>query len=403
MASILNAIHARRVLLLNGPRQCGKTTLIRHLPIQNTVYRTLDDIALLKSAEADPQGFVKNAEGVMVIDEVQKAPLLLQAIKKVVDEDNRNGQYLLTGSANINALPNSYESLAGRIQKIRLRTLTQAEIQEAPPLFLNRAFAQEFQQKTYREDKEQILNYCFAGGFPEVLRLQAKHRRKWHKDYIDAILERDLRDISHIHKIEIMQDLVKIVCAWSSKFMDVSAIGAHLSIRRPTLEVYLNALEILYLVEKLPPWIKTDYQRIGRQSKLFVTDCGLICSLLGWNIEEVLLDSDRSGKIVETFVYNELATQIDASDGSYVMYHYRDRENREIDFLIEKDNTALLGIEVKAGSSIAREDFKHLIWFQNSIAKTRPFVGIVLYTGEHILPFGKNLWAVPCAYLWAAV
>ena len=399
--SILNAIHTRRVLLLAGPRQCGKTTLTRHLDLPQATYRTLDDITLLQAAETDPQGFIKNAEGTMVIDEVQRAPLLLQAIKKTVDEDNRNGQYLLTGSANINALPNVHESLAGRVQKIRLRTLTQAEIQGAAPIFLARAFSQEFAKMGALEDKRQILEYCFAGGFPEALRLSPKHQGKWHKDYIEALLERDLREISNIHKLDAMQSLIKVMCAWSGKFIDISAIGANLSIRRPTLESYINALEILYLIERVPPWAKRDYQRTGKQFKLFVTDCGLVSSLLNWKMDDVCLDSDRSGKIIETFVYNELATQIDANDRQYTLYHYRDREKREIDFLIEREDGALLGIEVKAGSNVGLNDFKHLSWFQANMAQDTPFVGIIVYTGEHIVPFGPNLWAVPCGQLWA--
>lgn len=400
MQSILEALSTRRVLLLTGPRQCGKTTLARHISVGTLTYRTLDDLTLLKAAEIDPHGFIKNPDGLMIIDEVQRAPFLLQAVKKAVDEDNRNGQYLLTGSANINALPNVQESLAGRVQKIRLRTLTQAELQGSEPIFLQKAFSQEFRELAAVEDKKQILEYCFTGGFPEAIRLPVKNQRKWHEDYIHAILERDLRQISNIHKLDAMEDLVKIVCAWSGKFIDISAIGAQLSIRRPTLESYMNALEILYLMERLPPWTKTDYQRAGKQSKLYVTDCGLVCSLLKWQLEEVFLDSDRSGKIMETFVYNELATQVDASDGQYSIYHYRDRDRREIDFLIERDDGALLGIEVKAGSGVGYNDFKHLVWFKNTMAEDKPFVGIILYTGEHTVSFGPNLWALPYAHLW---
>ena len=400
MRSLLEAIDTRRVLLLNGPRQCGKTTLAQHIQRKNITNRTLDDIALLKSANIDPHGFIKISKGMMIIDEIQRAPFLLQAIKKAVDENTRNGQYLLTGSANINALPSVQESLAGRIQKIRLRTLAQAELEGSPPTFLPRAFSQEFNNNCFGEDKEQILKHCFRGGFPETISLKDTQRRRWHEDYVNAILERDLREISNVYRIEAMKDLIKIVCSWSSKFIDISAIGAHLSIKRSTLESYLNSLEILYLIERLPPWTKTDYQRVGRQSKLFVTDCGLICSLLRWNFEEVFLDSDRSGKIIETFIYNELAAQIDATDAEYAIYHYRDRENREIDFLIERSDGAFIGLEVKAGSNVGLNDFKHLMWFQNNIAKDKSFIGIVLYTGENVIPFGNKLWAIPCSHLW---
>lgn len=405
--SILEAMKTRRVLLLNGPRQCGKTTLAKHIGkhvgAEKIIYRTLDDVGLSKAAENDPHGFVKHTEGMMIIDEIQKVPSLLPAIKKSVDEHTRYGQFLLTGSANINALPSVNESLAGRIQKIRLRTLTQAEIVGSNVNFLERAFSEDFSSQPFYEDKRQILDYCFRGGYPEAIRLSPETRQLWHQDYIEALLERDLKEITKIHRYDAMQDLVKVLCSWTGKFLDISAIGAHLSIRRQTLESYMNALEILYLIERIPAWVKTDYQRVGRRPKLFVTDCGLVCSLLRWRIDQVFLDSDRSGKIIENFVYTELATHIDVSKGQYSLYHFRDRAHREIDFLIEREDGGLLGIEIKAGSGISMHDFNHLYWFQHNLACKKKFVGIVLYTGEQTVSFGPSLWAVPLASLWQKI
>lgn len=198
-----------------------------------------------------------------------------------------------------------------------------------------------------------------------------------------------------------MKMLVDILAAWSGKYMDSSAIGAGLSIRRPTMEAYINALESLFIIEKVPPWTRTDYERVGKQAKLFMLDSGLMASLLRWNIDQIEFDADRSGKLIETFVHNELAAQIDASNGKYELFHYRDREQREIDFLIEREDNALLGIEVKAGSAVNQSDFKHLKWFRDNIAKDRPFTGIVLYSGEMVGSVGENLWVVPFGALWA--
>ena len=241
---------------------------------------------------------------------------------------------------------------------------------------------------------------AFQGGFPEALKLDGPDRKSWHRNYIDALLERDLRDIARIQRKEAMRELVNVLAAWSGKFMDLSAIGSGLSIRRPTLESYLNALETLYLVERLRPWTKTDYDRVGKQSKLFMTDCGLMASLLGWRIEQVRLDPDRSGKLIETLACNELASQIDAGDGQYELFHYRDREKREIDFLVEREDGGLLGIEIKAGSSVGKNDLKHLAWYRDTLAGRRLFTGIVLYSGEFPAPFGDRLWAIPFGMLW---
>lgn len=398
--TIDTAMKERRVLLLTGPRQCGKTTLVTRRASKNTEYRTLDDGTLREIAEADPQGFLEHDSGMLIIDEVQRAPALLPAIKKVVDEDTRPGRFLLTGSANIQSLPHVQESLAGRVAKIRLRTLTEGEIRGAQPKFLEYAFDQSFKYGWRVYGRDDVLETAFRGGFPEAIKLEGRARRRWHRDYIEALLERDLKDIARIHQHDAMRELVRVMAAWSGKFMDISAIGAGLSIRRPTLESYINALESLYLVERVQPWTKTDYGRVGKQKKVFMTDGGLMASLLDWRFDQVRLDADRAGKLVESFAFNELAALVDTSDGRYQLYHYRDREKREIDFLIERDDGALLGIEIKAAASTKKDDFKHLAWFRDNLAGDCPFVGIVLYAGEFSGSLGNGLWAVPFGAMW---
>jgi predicted AAA+ superfamily ATPase len=243
------------------------------------------------------------------------------------------------------------------------------------------------------------LNLAFRGGYPEVLRLTEAERREWFEDYIKSLLSRDLRDIANIQRQDVMEALLNALSAWSSKFMDIGAICSKLSISRNTFKSYVNALIVLCLFEKVPPWIKTDYERVGRREKLFATDTGLMAHLLNWRIIDVSLDSDKSGKIIETLVFNELSAQIELGY-HYSLSHYQDREKREIDFLIENEQGALLGIEVKAGSAVSKDDFKHMVWFKNNIAKDKEFIGLVLYTGENILPFGVNMYAVPIAALW---
>lgn len=399
--TVKNALKTRRVLLLSGARQCGKTTLAKEIATEGTTYRTLDNQALRELAINDPDGFVKHTGGMLIIDEVQRAPDLLSAIKLVVDENTEPGQFLLTGSANIQSLPSVQESLAGRIRKIRLRPLTQGELLGAQPNFIDNAFRGTFKTSENNiYDRKTMLDIAFRGGFPEAIKLEGRERHQWHIDYMAALLERDLHDVANITRHHDMRELVTVLAAWSGKFMDISAIGTGLSIRRPTIETYINALEALFIVETVKPWTRTDYERVGKQSKIYMTDSGLMASVLRWREEQVELDSDRSGKLIETFIYNELAAQLDANNGKYELFHYRDREKREIDFLIERDDQALLGIEVKAGSAISTADFKHLKWFKDNIAKNRPFAGIVLYSGAHMGSMGDNLWAVPFETLW---
>ncbi len=400
-ATIEQLMRERRILLLCGPRQCGKTTLARQLESHSAEYRTLDDDTLREAASNDPQGFIKRRAKTLIIDEVQRVPALLSAIKKAVDENTTPGQYLLTGSTNIQSLPTVRESLAGRIAKIRLRPLVQGEIERTASGFIESAFKQTFSRGHTYYDRDAVLEFAFRGGFPEPMLLQDRGRRRWHIDFVNAILERDLNEITRIHRKNAMRELVHTLAAWSGKFLDLSAIGSGLSIRRPTIESYINALETLYMVERVYPWTKTDYARVGKQNRLFMVDSGLMTSLLGWKMEQVRLDSDRSGKLIETFAFNEIMAQVDSGDGRYELFHYRDREKREIDFLIEREDGVLLGIEVKAGSAVEKKDFNHMQWFQKNLARNGAFIGIILYTGEFPASFGNNLWAVPFSLLWS--
>ncbi len=397
--SIKEALNSRRVVILSGARQCGKTTTSKTIVDKDCIFRTLDDTTLLQAAQSDPQNFIKHSKKTMVIDEVQRVPELITAIKKVVDEDTRYGQYLLTGSVNLQTLPTVKESLAGRVKKIRLRPLTQGEIAKKEPSFLNRLSHRDFVDNT-DYDKESLLKLMFKGGYPEPLFMESsKERTSWYKDYLNTIIEYDLKDIANIKRQDSLKDLMAIIASFSSKFIDKSKITSSMGVANQTLDSYLGVLENTYLVDKLMPYLKTDYERVNKQSKYFVSDTGLMCSVLNWKIDDLILDADKTGKLFETYIYNQIIAQVDLENLDYSLYHYRDREKREIDFIIQDSNN-IYGIEVKSGTLISRDHFKHLKWFKNNLVKDKHFVGIVLYSGENVASFGEDLYAVPINNLW---
>jgi predicted AAA+ superfamily ATPase len=398
-ASLTQALTKRRVVVISGARQCGKTTLSKQISIDNSIFRSLDDVTLLKAAIDDPDGFVKHSHNTMIIDEIQKAPDLLPAIKQIVDSDNRSGQFLLTGSADIKNLPQVSESLAGRIKNIRLRTLSHGEILGNKPKFMQMLFDDEFPAQIKGYDKRAILKIAFRGGYPEVVTFSDADRKDWHLDYVNTLLSRDLKIIANVKRKAALEEQMRILAAWSSKLMDTSNICGKLSISRQTFDIYVGALEALYLFERVNPWCKTDYARVGRKDKIFITDTGIMASILNWNFEEVCLNPERSGKMVETLAYNELAIQ--AEIAGCRIFHYRDREDREIDFIIEDQNGRIACIEIKSGSAVSKDDFKHVTWFKNNIVKNREIVSIILYSGENIISFGNGLVAVPMATLWS--
>jgi len=396
---IQEVLKSRRVVIISGARQSGKTTLAQTIAGEEDTFLSLDNEGILATALSDPMGFVRHKKGTLIIDEIQKAPSLLLAIKQVVDADNRAGQFLLTGSADIATLPKITDSLAGRISHIRLRGLTMGEVLERQPTFLDKAFKRDWPLQIKGYDKPTILNLAFAGGYPEALRLSQAERDLWFTDYKKSLLSRDLKDIANIQRHSVMEALLSALSAWSGKLMDVEAICGKLSITRKLLINYVDILVLLCLFEKVPAWILTDYDRVGRKEKIFATDTGLMAHLLDWREADVLYDPDKSGKMIETFAFNQLCAQTDFY--RYSLYHYRDRQKREIDFIVKNDVGGLLGIEIKSGSAISRNDAQHLVWFKNNIALDRSFIGIVLYTGDTVLPLGQDMYAVPMAALWS--
>ena len=197
-----------------------------------------------------------------------------------------------------------------------------------------------------------------------------------------------------------LKELVLILAGWSGKFMDSAKIGASLALSKKTLETYINALESLYIFDRVNPWVRTDYDRVGKSAKFYANDTGLMTSLLGWKKEDIMRDSDRSGKLMETFIFQELAALVDLSS-DYNLFQYRDYKKHEVDFLIERDDGAMIGIEAKASHSVSKEDFAPQIWFRENIIKSKtPYPALVLYSGEDTLSFGEGLLAVPTAALW---
>jgi predicted AAA+ superfamily ATPase len=391
---ILHKLRFMRVVMLTGSRQCGKTTLSKSLG--DFKYVTLDTESDLYAAESDPNGFIKHDKQTMIIDEIQRVPQLILAIKLAVDEDNRKGQYLITGSVNVLSLSKVQDSLAGRVGLVRLRPFAYGEIIGNEPKFLDRVKEKKFVDNS-GFDKRKIIEIAFNGGFPEPLAMDFKERKYWYSDYINTLIKKDLKDIATINKPDVLVDLIPAVSAFSSKFMNKSQIQSKLEISKQTLDEYLNILEMMYVIDRVPAWWKTDYDKVGKSDKTFVTDTGLMSFMLNWQPDKVYGSEDGSGKLFETFVYNQLIAQIEL-DSDAKLYHYRDAKKREIDFIIETHDE-IIGIEVKAGTNIGDNAFSTLHWFKDNLAKEKKFTGIVLYTGKRAMTL-KGMHLVPINNLW---
>lgn len=385
------------VVLINGPRQSGKTTLVKeYSPI--LPYYTLDDDNILNVAKHDPIGFINRLDRA-IIDEVQRAPELLRAIKLSVDQNRKPGRFLLTGSANLLALPQIGDSLAGRMEILTLLPLSHTEIHRRENHFFNSIKTQSWPQQTSFLSQEEMIPQVLTGGYPEMLtRPDPARRNAWAKSYIKAIVERDVKDISSIEKLVEMPKLLEVLAHQSGNLTNFTQIGGQLTLDAKTAQKYVGLLETLFLVQQLKPWHNNKLNRLLKTPKVYFLDSGLLTCLNRITKERIESDHAFFGALLETWVYGELLKTISLTDESWSIYYYRDKDQVEVDFILENYAGHIIGIEVKASQTIFNQDFKGLRKIA-MLAGDRWICGIVLYNGNKCLPFGDNLWAIPFSLL----
>lgn len=381
-------------VLVNGPRQCGKTTLVRQFEGE-MAYFSLDDPALLAAVRADPLGFVKRLDRA-IIDEVQRAPQLLMALKLVIDQDRRPGRFLLTGSVNLMALPQIADSLAGRVEILTLLPLSHSELARRPNTFLSRARAQSWSLTPISalapmDTTQQVL----AGGYPEMQQRATPARRQaWARAYMTTLIERDIQDIAQIDQTSQVPQLLSIAAELSGQLINLSQIGGQINLNGKTVDKYLGILEKLFLVRRLPAWSRNELSRLIKTPKIHFLDAGLQSTLTRLTPELVVTQRTRFGATLETWVYGELLKLLSLTPETWFLSHYRDKDQVEVDFVLESPLREIIGIEVKAAASVQLSDFKGLRRLRE-IAGSQFVTGIVLYDGTRALPFGDGLWAVP--------
>ena len=389
-----------RVVLLCGPRQSGKTTLAQRIAADAIPFVTLDDATALDAASADPVGFVRGLDRA-VIDEVQRAPDLILAIKTAVDADPRPGRFLLTGSADLMTLPRVADSLAGRMGIVRLLPLAQAELHDALPSFLDKTFSGQPPTSGAPVVGDDLVETVLAGGYPEALtRATWRRRQSWHLDYIEAILQRDLRDIARIEQLDLMPRLLRVLAEYSGQLVNYSGFGAPLGMNHVTTRKYVGLLENLFLVQSLPPWYTNALKRVTKSPKLHFLDAGLLAALRGITPAHLRRDRTPFGAMLETFVLGELLKIAGWADDRYIFSHFRDKERNEVDIVIEDGLGRILGIEVKASATVSTGDFAGLRRLEAATGE-RFALGLILYDHDQTVPFGERLAAAPVSTLWS--
>jgi uncharacterized protein len=400
-ATVREGLAERRVVLVIGPRQCGKSTLNRVISstIPGAVERRLDDVATLERAEADPTAFVRH-NGLLVIDEIQRAPDLLLAIKQEVDLNQAPGRFLLTGSANVFAMANTRESLAGRVEVVELHPFSQGEIESAPEGLISRLLAPAFSPDGIEatENLAGYLHRAFRGGFPEARALSNRGRARFFASYLQTLLQRDARDISRIRDPMQLDTMLRVLVDRHSMPFAVESAARDAALPRSTFEDHLALLQRLFLVRFLPAFATSATKRALKQRKLLIVDSGLAAWLAGWSEDSA---APSTGQAIEGFALQELVRQASWLDPRIRLSHYRSKDGAEVDLVIEAPDRSVVGVEVKSSETPRARDFRHLQHLRATLGP-RFRCGVLLHVGDTVASYGDDMWAIPLSAVWTA-
>ncbi len=392
----------RAVVLLNGARQVGKSTLARALAAESGArYVTLDDATVAAGARGDPEGFVGGVTSPIVLDEVQRAPDLFLAIKASVDRDRRPGRFLLTGSANALLLPQLAEALVGRMEIVTLWPLSQGEITGSVEGFVDALFGAVAPAiRPVKPGGRSLTDRILRGGYPEAVTTADDDRRSaWFSAYVTTLLARDVRELARIDTLTDLPRLVSLVAARPMALLNYAELARAVGLPQTTLKRYMSLLQTVFLVRTLPPWHGNLGKRLVKTPKILFTDAGLAAHLMGLDRARIQVDRTLLGGVLESFGVMEIEKQIGWSATSPAMYHFRSHAGDEVDLVLEQRSGTIAGIEVKSAATVTASDFKGLRSLADAIGP-RFHRGIVLYTGREVVPFGPRLFAVPVEAIW---
>lgn len=400
---IVQALGDTPVVLIHGARQTGKSTLARWIAsdAHRATFLTLDDAGVFSAASSDPAGFLAGLDGPVVIDEIQLVPDLFRTIKLEVDHDRHPGRFLLTGSANVMFLPQLSESLAGRMEIHRLWPFSQGELGGVREGFVEALFKSRLDTSRLKPiEPGELFSRALAGGFPEAQARRSSERRgAWFGAYITTILQRDVRNLAHIEGLAQLPRLLSLLATQATSLLNVSNLARSSGIANVTLKRYLTLLEATFLVQTLPAWSGNIRKRLIKTPKVYFNDSGLLAHVLGLEKESLLRQSPARGPLLENFVGMELLKQMTWKKTSADLYYYRTTNGREVNFVIEESKGRMVGIEVKASATVDPADLKGLHDLQETVGGNF-HRGVLLYTGKEVIPFGKNLHALPVSALW---
>ncbi|MCY4223215.1 MAG: ATP-binding protein [Bacteroidetes bacterium] len=399
---LAEALEDTPIVLIQGPRQCGKTTLAKKVgQLQDYSYFTFDDEDTRQYANDDPRGFVDDLPSHTILDEVQYVPKLYRAIKVSVDENRLPGRFILTGSTNLLHVQGFADAFVGRMQIVYLHPLSQQEIEQNDSAnFVENLFNRTLKTGRYERLKDNLSERIVSGGYPEVLtRISDRTHLPWYQSYVESLVQKDVVKLAKIQSSETFPQILAAAASLSSQLLNVSFIAKKLKMNHHTVRNYLTLLERQFLIERLPVWYNNQLKRLIKTPKIHIGDTGIASSLLRTNAQSLRKNRSLYGQLVESFVLQELKRQASCSYEPYKFYHLRDQDGFEVDIIIELGAFELVGIEVKSGASIDRSDFSGLRKLRDS-QEDRFKCGVLFYDGEFCRKYGDRIYSAPIRMLW---
>lgn len=363
---------------------------------------TMDDPTTLRAVQADPLGFLQNLSPHVIIDEVQRAPELFLSIKKLVDENRKGRRLILTGSADVMTLPQVADSLAGRIEIHDLWPLSQAEIHGKKSKFLDTLVAADGRFQSHKNNWKDMLEAIRAGGYPEALQRETEGRKaKWFESYIDAVLQKDIKDLANIEGLTQIPNILQLIATRVGSTINLSDIARLSGVKNTTLQRYMALLEHVFLILKIPAWTPNIEGQFVKSPKIVLIDTGLLCHLRGERVDSLMGNRTIAGAFLENFIVMEIVKLLSWSDLFLKAYHFSIHRSAVVDLVLEDRKKQLYGIEIKSTASVDQNDFKGLKRLAE-LAGKKFQRGIVLYGGENMVGgFGENLQAVPLSAVWS--
>jgi predicted AAA+ superfamily ATPase len=403
---LVDALEDTPVVLVHGPRQTGKSTLVQSVgQKRGAAYLSLDDPIPRSRATEDPAGLLEGYKQTLIIDEVQRAPQLFLALKASIDRDRRPARFILTGSANVFALPKIADSLAGRISIVDLSPLAQCEIEGVAANFVDRIFEDIGSVRVTDGGVEEagisLGERMARGGYPEPLsRAKPNRRDAWFADYVRTLLERDVRDFANIDGLAQMPRLLKLLAVRCGSSLNVADLAAETRIPNTSLHRYLDLLKAIFLTFQVPAWSFEEAAKLAKSPKTFLVDSGLVCYLRSLSAEGLGRDPDVMESVMKNFVATELQKLCGFSVTRPALFHLRTVRRLEVDFVLESRGGEIIGIQVTGASQPLPAHLEGLSYLRE-LAGDRFKGGVLLTQGGMVEPVGTGITSMPVSALWS--